>query len=124
MVLASGSWSCGCLGPKSRQLPSGLSACQVCLHFFFCNSFIDSVRTVRPANVKLSDKELFANMPLGDPWADANLAECVEYMHEHPHTVIPDSWMNTMKKFRQDLLYASTSDASLVERYNSLVAAS
>ena len=63
-------------------------------------------------------------MPLGDPWADANMAECVEYMFEHPRTVIPDSWMDTMTKFRASLLHATTCDASLVESYNNMLAAS
>ena len=72
-------------------------------------------------NAKLSDRELFHLMPLGDPWVEANMTECFEYMFQHPATKIPDSWLASMCRFREDLLHGSVADPALIDAYNDLV---
>ena len=58
----------------------------------------------KPAvDLDLSDRELFDGLPLSDPWEDAHMLECVEYLFEHKCTAIPASWENSMQRFRTEL---------------------
>ena len=76
------------------------------------------VRTKYDANVLMSDKELFETLPLKDPWLDADMVTVFCYMMDHPKTVIPDSWLQTMQSFREELLKETTCDRDLLELYN------
>lgn len=80
-----------------------------------------TVRTKYDANVKLSDRELFDSMTSTDLWEDADLVSVFVYLIEHPRTSIPDSWLETMGRFKEDLL-ASTCNQELLKEYNSFVA--
>ena len=83
---------------------------------------IDLCRKKFDANPKLSDKELFCSLPMGDIWEDGDMTTVFVYLMDHKQTVVPDSWLDTMIQFRHDLLEATGSDARLVDRYNDLVA--
>ena len=46
-----------------------------------------------------TDRELFADLELGDCWSDANLAKTYFYARENRHLHIPESWTQTMADF-------------------------
>lgn len=50
----------------------------------------------------LTDRELFNALPLGDPWHDAQVLEVWDYLWNHPHTKIPNSWHQSMHDFDRD----------------------
>ncbi|CAE7353547.1 unnamed protein product [Symbiodinium sp. CCMP2456] len=54
-------------------------------------------------NTKLTDRELFERLPLGDVWSDAGLADVFMYMLQSHSLNIPDSWLDTMMDFKSQL---------------------
>lgn len=96
-----------------------LNACMHVFNWWFC--FTKLARIKYDANVKLSDRELFRSLPLQDPWTDADMTTVVIYLMDHKHTNVPDSWISTMKEFRDQLMEATTCDPSLMSEYNRLV---
>ena len=50
-----------------------------------------------------TDKELFENIPLGDPWAESGIHHVFKYLWNCKHVEIPDSWLHTMKQFNAEL---------------------
>lgn len=50
-------------------------------------------------NTRLTDRELFQQAPLQDPWIDAGLLDVWKYLWECKYVKIPDSWLETMKEF-------------------------
>ncbi len=56
-----------------------------------------------PVSMSLSDKELFDQMEILDPWVDASMCECWKYLYNNKYLKIPDSWSSTMAKFDKDL---------------------
>lgn len=53
-----------------------------------------------------TDRELFEQEPLGDPWVDAGMQHVWAYLWNCKHLKIPDSWLGTMRKFNQELMNA------------------
>ena len=56
-----------------------------------------------PVNVKLTDKELFGRLPIGDLWEDAGLKDAYLYMRSSKKCTIPDSWQGVFKDFDTQL---------------------
>lgn len=54
-------------------------------------------------DTSLTDKELFEQVPLGDPWIDGCLYEVWNYLYQNRHLAIPASWVQTMRDFDQEL---------------------
>jgi len=61
------------------------------------------MRHKNPVPMSLSDKEIFDQMELVDPWIDAGMCECWKYLYTNKYLKIPDSWSSTMAKFDKDL---------------------
>lgn len=61
------------------------------------------MRHKNPVPMSLSDKEIFDQMELLDPWVDAGMCECWKYLYTNKYLKIPDSWSSTMAKFDKDL---------------------
>ena len=55
-----------------------------------------------------TDKDLFANMEIGDPWIDASMVEVWKYLYHSKYLVIPDSWRQPMAEFDQQLTQLAT----------------
>ena len=55
-----------------------------------------------------TDKDLFANMDIGDPWIDASMVEVWKYLYHSKYLVIPDSWRQPMAEFDQQLTQLAT----------------
>lgn len=52
---------------------------------------------------KLTDREMFESLELGDCWHDANMLEVWDYLFKHAKTCVPSSWESCMEKFDKDL---------------------
>ena len=50
-----------------------------------------------------SDRELFASLPLGDPWVESGIHHVFKYLWNCKYVSIPDSWLDTMKQFNAEL---------------------
>ena len=50
-----------------------------------------------------SDRQIFQEMPLGDPWIDSKLHLAWAYLYRCKYLRIPDSWAAAIKEFDQDL---------------------
>ena len=100
-----------CLGPTcaltavpARVYPKRF--CSALYRAFFHTELRHHRRELRNKTVVQpgrSDRELFEQMPLGDVWSDANLAEIYFYARSNPHLVIPDSWTSTIATFDREL---------------------
>jgi len=54
-------------------------------------------------NTRLTDRELFQQAPLQDPWIDAGLLDVWKYLWKCKYVKIPDSWLETMKEFDMEV---------------------
>ena len=90
-------------------------------HVHMCMDLCWLARTKFDVNVKWSDREIFQSLSLGDVWEDGDMTTVFVYLMDHKKTVIPDSWIDTMVRFRHELMEATSSDASLVDHYNDIV---
>ena len=66
--------------------------------------FIFARRKVKAYDRKQSDREVFQAMSLGDPWHDAELISVWCYLYEDEKTRVPDSWVQTMADFHEELM--------------------
>ena len=55
---------------------------------------------------KLTDRELFQQMPLGDVWVDAKMHLVWKYIYSSKYVTIPSSWENAMRQFDSELTAA------------------
>ena len=67
---------------------------------------------------QLSDRELFQQMDLGDPWCDADLYSAFHYLWTSSSTKVPDSWQDCMQPFAREFEQAVCASESLVAEYN------
>ena len=51
----------------------------------------------------MTDKELFAKMPLGDTWPDAEMVELWAYLFQNKKLIVPAGWQTIMDDFNQEL---------------------
>ena len=65
-----------------------------------------------------TDRQIFAGLPLGDTWDDADLYTCFKYLWDSSATVIPESWCETMTKFEREFRQAVVAEPALVDEYN------
>lgn len=72
----------------------------------------------------LSDRELFEQMPVGDPWNDADLYTVFSYLYNSKSTVVPDSWAESMAQFAEEFRQLVVGDDDLRQEYNNLIASS
>lgn len=56
-----------------------------------------------PVNPKTSDRRLFSELPLGDPWMDSGLPMIWAYIYKNKHLKVPDSWDQCIQEFNQEL---------------------
>ena len=75
-------------------------------------------RTKVAVNAKLSDKELFQGMPLGDTWDESHITAVFFYLFNASTTDIPDSWYECMYKFADELRNHVGGNAEAVAAYN------
>jgi len=73
---------------------------------------------------KLTDRELFEKMPLGDVWVDAKMHLVWKYIYSSKYVTIPSSWESAMRQFDSELTAAVTIPEDVREAYNIDVAAS
>ena len=57
---------------------------------------------------KLTDRELFEKMPLGDVWVDAKMHLVWKYIYSSKYVTIPSSWESAMRQFDSELTAAVT----------------
>ena len=50
------------------------------------------LRQKRPVDVNMSDREIFASLPIGDTWPDAELLSVYQYLRKSTKTHVPESW--------------------------------
>lgn len=68
-----------------------------------------------------SDRELFQELEFKDPWRDACMVQVFDFLYKDAHTVIPDSWAESMASFHHELLESvAFSDPRMIELYNRL----
>ena len=61
------------------------------------------LRCKAPVSTKLTDKEVFESLELGDCWWDAELPRTFFYLWDKTFEKIPNSWLSTMKAFHHEL---------------------
>ena len=61
------------------------------------------LRQKRSVDTKMTDKELFQNMPLGDLWSDAQLVSIYKYLRQSKKTTIPDTWVDVFENLDAQL---------------------
>lgn len=54
-------------------------------------------------NPALTDLEIFQNLPLGDPWVDAQVPGLFLYLLKNPNLVIPDGWQVEMAEMKAQM---------------------
>ena len=79
----------------------------------FCKGLLDcyrqrgeppaDLRYKNPLDLQKSDKDLWLEMPMGDPWIDAGLHHIWFYLICNKHLKIPDSWYDAIMKFNNEL---------------------
>lgn len=67
-----------------------------------------------------SDRELFDQLIMKNPWYDASMIEVFIFLYEDPRTQIPNTWVESMASFRKELL-ETVPDPRLVAEYSELV---
>ena len=75
-------------------------------------------RTKVAVDGKLSDRELFAAMPMGDTWDESQITSVFFYLLDASTTDIPDSWYDCMYSFARELRDAVGGSAEAVAAYN------
>ena len=68
-------------------------------------------------DMKRSDREVFHSLPLNDVWHDAELIPVWVYLYKHPKTSIPDSWLDEMATFHEEMM-KQVPDETLIDEYN------
>lgn len=48
-----------------------------------------------------TDRELFEQLPTGDFWPEAELAQVWMYLYSNSHLRVPDSWQSTIDDFNK-----------------------
>lgn len=71
-------------------------------------------------STSLTDREIFAALPLNDTWDDADLFTVFTYLWTSSATSIPDSWLATMTQFEAEFRTQVVADHQLVHEYNSV----
>ena len=61
-----------------------------------------------PVDLGKSDKDLFAELPMGDIWIDAKLHQVWVYLFTNRRLKVPDSWHDVIWKFHHDLMDLAT----------------
>lgn len=56
--------------------------------------------------LELSDRELFARVPLGDLWPDADLVSVYKYLRDSKKTAVPSSWQTVFDELDVELKVA------------------
>ena len=69
---------------------------------------------------RLTDREIFATLPLGDLWDDADLISVYMHLWRDSLTHVPDSWLEVMQDFTASLM-SKCPDANLVHELNELL---
>lgn len=64
------------------------------------------LRQKREVNLELSDRELFARVPLGDLWQDADLVSVYKYLRDSKKTAVPNSWQTVFDELDVELKVA------------------
>ena len=65
-----------------------------------------------------TDKEIFAEMPCGDVWHDANLISVFMYLYNLKTTCVPSTWHACMAAFKDELQGKVGVNELLMEEYN------
>lgn len=99
-----------CLPMVSRHYPKGLGRALVSI--FKTLEPQGDLRGKPDIPTDASDKELFEQEPLGDPWWDAGLPDVFFYLIQNKRLKIPDSWYDTMMAFKEELASVSRSAQS------------
>lgn len=68
---------------------------------------VADLRGKKKQSMDLTDRELFAEAPLGDVWWDASLPSVWSYLWGNRKLSIPDSWHDTMEQFHTELMAAT-----------------
>ena len=97
---------------------SCIMSCYACEHACW---LMYTCRRKPTTNQSLSDRELFQQLPLGDPWPDADLYTVFHYLWTSSALVVPESWKSCMAAFEVELRHACVADSNLVDEYNSIV---
>lgn len=94
-----GRWAC------SKYTLEDLFSC--CLLWIIENNLglmnLSTCRMKFATPTKLTDREMFENLELGDCWHDANMLEVWDYLFKRAKTCVPSSWESCMEKFDKDL---------------------
>ncbi|CAE7328646.1 unnamed protein product [Symbiodinium sp. CCMP2592] len=62
---------------------------------------------------RMTDKELFQSLPLGDTWPDAEMVQVWAYLYKNKKLIVPSSWQSTMDSFNSELLESVLHDHPL-----------
>ena len=58
-------------------------------------------KTIDPTK---SDRQVFEQLDLGDPWVESKIHLCWAYLYRSKYLCIPDSWYQTMAEFNSELM--------------------
>lgn len=85
-----------------RCYPEGFAR-RLCDLFEGRKGFPEHLRHKRPVNLKMSDKDLFQSLPVGDLWLDGCMHQVWFYIYACKHVHIPDSWVVVMEEFNKEV---------------------
>ena len=95
----------GTLSQQLREYPKGLG--RALLRIMLDNKILSSPEPVLRQKYDFSsytdDLSLFASLPMGDTWPDAQLATVYLYLWKNKRVNIPPEWREAMQKFTQEL---------------------
>ena len=66
------------------------------------------MRCKKPVDLRMTDKDIFLTLPMGDVWVDAKMPEVWSYLYGSKYVEIPDSWQFAMKQFHNEVMETAT----------------
>ena len=54
-------------------------------------------------DARLTDQQMFKQLPLNDVWREAKLTDVFFYLLQNEKLAIPDSWLATIMDFKKEL---------------------
>ena len=54
-------------------------------------------------DVRLTDQQMFKQLPVNDVWREAKLTDVFFYLLQNEKLAIPDSWLATIMDFKKEL---------------------